>query len=202
MSETNDQTIDAYNKSVDTYVTSSPQVVDGHVKTWLDTCLRRLSPDARIMEVGVAHGKDADYIEAQGFKVIRTDASQGFVDYQKSKGNQASILNVLTAEIPAGNDMVLADAVWLHFTPEEAENAAANVRSSLNDGGIFALSVKEGNGEEVTAQKLDHARYFCYWQPAEFTDMLQRAGFAHVEISQATDYRPGKPDWLMAIAHK
>ncbi len=201
-SDTNRRTINAYNKSVGAYVESTPQKVDGHIKTWLDTCISLLDPSSKILEVGVGHGKDADYLESKGFKVERTDASSSFVDYQKSKGHEAKILNVLTDDMDAGYDMILADAVWLHFTPEEARLAAKKVLNALNDDGFFALSIKEGDGTELTNRKLGQTRYFCYWREAEINRLLQEVGFRDIKITLATDYRPDRPGWLLIIAGK
>lgn len=199
---TNAQTIDAYNKSVDAYVQSTPPKVDGHIKTWLDDCIKTLKPISKILEIGVGHGKDADYIESKGFLVERTDASSSFVDYQKSKGHDAKILNILTDNIIKKYDMVLADAVWLHFTPEEAKMATAKVLNALNPNGIFAFSVKEGEGTELTDRKLNHTRYFCYWNETDIKKLLQEVGFNKLRITNATDYRPDRPGWLLIIAEK
>ena len=152
--------------------------------------------------MGVGHGKDADYLESKGFKVERTDASSSFIDYQKSKGHEAKILNVLTDDINDGYDMILADAVWLHFTPQEARLAAKKVLNALNAGGLFALSIKEGDGTELTDRKLGQTRYFCYWREAEINRLLQEVGFRNIKAKLATDYRPDYPGWLLIIAGK
>ncbi len=202
MSKTNQLTIDAYNKSVDEYITGTPLKVDGHIKTWLDKCTNLLEVSSKILEIGVGHGKDADYLESKGFMVERTDASESFVEYQKKNGHNARILNVLSDEISNKYDMVLADAVWLHFTVEEAKLATRKVLEALTDNGIFAFSVKEGEGEELTDRKLNHTRYFCYWQEAEIKSLLESVGFGSIDIFRATDYRPDRPGWLLIIAKK
>lgn len=199
---TNEQTIYAYNKSVDAYIKSTPPKVDGHIMTWLDNCINNLNPSSKILEIGVGHGKDADYIESKGFRIERTDASVSFIDYQKSKGHDAKLLNVLSDKIVDKYDMVLADAVWLHFTPEEAKLAADKVLNALNPNGIFAFSVKEGEGTELTDRKLNHTRYFCYWNEADIEKLLQDVGFNKIRITNATDYRPERPGWLLIIAEK
>jgi predicted TPR repeat methyltransferase len=202
LNNTNEQTIEAYNKSVDAYIKNTPPKVDGHIQTWLDKCIDHLNPSSKILEIGVGHGKDADYLESKGFSVERTDASLSFVDYQKSKGHEAKVLNVLTDKIVDNYDMVLADAVWLHFTPEEAKSATDKVFNALNPNGIFAFSVKEGEGTELTDRKLHYTRYFCYWNETDIKKLLLEVGFNKIRITNATDYRPDRPGWLLIISEK
>lgn len=202
MSKTNQLTIDAYNKSVDEYINATPQKVEGHIKTWLDKAIDLLESSKKILEIGVGHGRDANYIESKGLAVKRTDASEAFVKYQQDNGHKATLLNVLTDEIIDRYDMVLADAVWLHFTPVEAELATKKILDSLKDGGIFAFSLKEGEGEELTDQKLNHTRYFCYWQEDNIRSLLESTGFDYADIFRASDNRPERPGWLLIIARK
>lgn len=202
MTNTNQLTLDTYNKSVDEYVRTTPPTVDGHIQTWLDKCISLLPPDARIIEVGVGHGKDSDYLESKGFTVERTDASSSFVEYQKKNGHDAHLLNVLTDTIDGPYDLVIADAVWLHFNPTEAEQATKNVYGSLLKGGIFALTLKQGDGEEITDRKLHSTRYFRYWQKEGARELLEKVGFIDIDIVEGEDYRTDRPGWLLITARK
>lgn len=202
MSNTNQFTLETYNQSVDEYIKTTPPKVDGHIQTWLDKCISMLSPEAKIIEVGVGHGKDSDYLEEKGFDVIRTDASTGFVEFQRKNGHDAKVLNVLTDDLEGPYNMVLADAVWLHFNPAEAELATKKVYESLAPEGIFALTLKQGDGEEITDRKLNSTRYFRYWQPEGAMNLLETAGFKTIDIVQADDFRVDRPGWLLIIAQK
>lgn len=73
--------------------------------------------------------------------------------------------------------MVLADAVLLHFTPEESELVARKIHKALHSGGIFALSMKQGDGAIWTEEKLGEPRYFYYWQSEDLKKMLDGCGF-------------------------
>ncbi len=202
MTNTNQITLETYNKSVDEYIKTTPPKVDGHIKVWLDKCITMLQPDARIVEIGVGHGKDSDYLEENGFTIERTDASTAFVEYQIQNGHDAKLINVLTDDLVGPYDMVLADAVWLHFNPAEAELATKKVYESLAPEGIFALTLKQGDGEEITDRKLNSTRYFRYWQEEDARKLLETAGFEVIDIVQATDYRTDRPGWLLIIAKK
>lgn len=203
MSETNCKTIESYNNRIQEYIDGTPQVVEGYVKTWIDEVLVGLEQDAEILEIGSAFGRDAAYIETSGFKVKRTDATKGFVELLISQGFDANELNVITDEITGPNDLVFADAVLLHFNREEAAQVCGKVYRSLNSRtGKFALSLKNGEGEEWSDAKLGEARYFCYWEKDSARKLLEDQGFSRIEVTQAGVTEGVNPKWLHIIAYK
>jgi 2-polyprenyl-3-methyl-5-hydroxy-6-metoxy-1,4-benzoquinol methylase len=203
MNHLNDQTLDGYNKTVEKYIETSPQLVDGQLKAWIDEILNGLSHNARILEIGSGSGKDADYFASKGYKMELTDASQGFVDYLHKAGKTARLLNVLTDDLGAGYDMVFADAVFLHFTEKDLGRILAKVNSALKPNGVIVFSLKAGTGEEVTSRKLNVPRYFRYWEADKISKLLIASGFTNVEIGTIDDYRgKERPSWLLINAIK
>lgn len=194
----NKRTLETYNKGVQQYIDNTPQTVDGHVKEWLDALFEGVQSDARILEIGSAFGRDAEYIESLGYSVRRTDASSGFIDYLRENGEAAEMLNVLTDMIDEESyDVIFADAVFLHFTKEEFISALKNVHSALLPGGRLGLTLKNGDGEEITREKMNADRYFKYWREPELASTLAEAAFKSISINEAID---GK--WLHLIAEK
>jgi cyclopropane fatty-acyl-phospholipid synthase-like methyltransferase len=172
--------------------------VDGPVKEWLDTLFEGVQSDARILEIGSAFGRDAKYIESMGYSVHRTDASSGFVGYLRANGEDAETLNVLTDTIDEESfDVIFADAVFLHFTKEEFISALKNVHTALLTGGRLGLTLKNGDGEEITRQKMNDDRYFRYWRAPELASTLSEAAFKNISIGEAIG---GK--WLHVFAEK
>ena len=199
MNDVNQQTIQSYNEHVEEYIKGTPQQVSGEVQAWLDENLKALAPNAKILELGSAFGRDADYIESRGFKVERTDASKAFVDYLRNQGRQARVLNALTDELGAGYDMIFANGVLLHFNRSDAEAAIDKICHALLSNGRFLFSLKRGDGEEVSSDKLGAPRYFCYWQLDEIKTVLERNGFLLVHSDTADDPRPNVK-WLFLTA--
>lgn len=194
----NKRTLETYNNGVRQYIDNTPQTVDGAVKEWLDTLFEGVQNNARILEIGSAFGRDAKYIESMGYYVHRTDASSGFVDYLRANGEDAEMLNVLTDTVDEESfDIIFANAVFLHFTKEEFIFALKNIHSALLPGGRLGLTLKNGDGEEVTRQKMNDDRYFRYWREPELTSVLAEAAFKNISITEAID---GK--WLHVIAEK
>ncbi len=201
MSETNKKTLASYEAHITQYIDGTPQDVTGDVKTWIDATLLNLSPAARILEVGYAFGRDANYIESQGYSVERSDATLGFVEYLQQQGHEARQLNILEDAIQEKYDLVFANAVLLHFNREEVQAVIRKVNDSLNPGGLFSFSLKQGTGEEWSDAKLGAARYFCYWEDAVIKGVLARAGF-HDISSQEGELGRNNAKWLHIIAKK
>lgn len=200
MSEgSNNKTLQAYEGHINDYIERTPQEVNGYVKIWIDSMLHTLDPEAKILEIGSAFGRDADYIETQGFSVERTDATLGFVEYLETQGYNARALNILTDEIDSDHDLIFADAVFLHFSDDELSLALTKVRNALSPQGILGLTLKCGIGEEWSSDKLGEPRYFHYWDKDSISQKLDEAGFlaADTDIIKTADGR-----WLHIIASR
>ncbi|MEO6997184.1 MAG: class I SAM-dependent methyltransferase [Terracoccus sp.] len=159
------------------------------------------SPPGEILEIGSAHGRDALTIESRGRTVRRTDATVAFVQMLREQGHRADVLNVLTDELT--NDehptyaAVLANAVFLHFTPAELAVVLTKVRAALTEDGLLAFSVKRGDGSEWSDHKLGVPRFFQYWQPEPLAEHVEAAGLTVRDL--AVD--PANPrEWVRVVA--
>lgn len=203
MNDSNDKTIQAYESHVQDYIDGTPTTVDGVVKDWIDEATSQLALDAKILEFGSAFGRDATYLQNQGLSVECTDATQAFVDLLIQKGFNARQLNAITDDLGGPYDLVLANAVLLHFTRDEVKQVLAKVLAALKPGGTFAFTVKQGEGEmwEDESGKLHAPRYFCFWTADQLQPVVEQAGFAEVKITgdQATR---NDTKWLQVIARK
>lgn len=195
----NKRTLQAYEGHIADYIEGTPQEVDGHVKVWIDSMIQTLDADAKILEIGSAFGRDADYIETHGFRVERTDAVLGFVEHLESHGHTARNLNVLNDEISSGYDLIFADAVFLHFSDDELSLALKKVHNALNPMGTLGFTLKWGVGEEWSSEKLGEPRYFRYWDKDSISQKLDEVGFpgSEAEIVKTED---GK--WLHIITSR
>lgn len=196
----NSRTLESYNNHVPEYVDGTAQEVSGTVKEWLDATFSDVPKDASILEFGSAFGRDAAYLQEQGYQVACTDATLAFVDLLRQKGFNANELNAITDELPQDIDVVLANAVLLHFTRDETEAVTAKVHDALKPGGKFAFTLKQGEGEEWSEGKLGAPRFFVYWTGEQIRDVLARAGFEDVDVSANRSTK--NATWLHIIAKK
>lgn len=199
-SNDNSLTLQSYQNKTQEYIDGTPPA-DDTLKAWIDDCLGLIPKHGQILEIGSGFGRDAEYIKQRGFDIECSDAVPNFVEALKSRGFKTRLLNVLEDNIEGTYDMVFADAVLLHFTPEEAAQVTRKIYSALNNAGIFALRVKRGDGAAWSDAKLGEPRYFCYWQPESLKEMLGRCGFECLNMAaHHTDHN--NADWIGVIARK
>jgi SAM-dependent methyltransferase len=203
MSDTNDTTVQSYDAHIQDYIDGTPQLVEGFLQGWIDKVLADLPRDAKILEIGSAFGRDADYIEGRGYKVERTDVTSGFVRLLQEKGHEARLLNALVDDLGGGYDLLFADAVLLHFTRDETKSVIDKAYSALSNNGRFAFSLKNGEGEEWSDTKLNAPRYFCYWTKETIQPLLEQAGFTSLQITDDCTATVGsKAEWIHIVAVK
>lgn len=199
MNGSNSETLRSYQERVKEYIDGTAQEVTGAAKDWIDAALLGLPPQARIVELGSAFGRDAAYMGSQGFQIECTDAVPGFVSQLQSCGFKARLFNAITDELEDQYDLILANAVMLHFNRDEFSVVLNKLFRSLKHGGRFAFSLKRGHGESWSHEKIGAPRYFCYWQGADLAAPLRHAGFTDWTIAEAQTTR-AHAQWLFVIA--
>ncbi len=173
------------------------------LKKVLDAAVNSLEPTVSVLEIGSAFGRDAAYLQNLGYRVECTDVTPAFVDYLNSHGFEAKIFNAITDEIFGDYDLVLTFAVLLHFTPQEFSMVLHKVCAALRSGGRFVFSLKQGDGEKWTSQKLGAPRYFCFWQEERVFAELKKAGFASTGACDCLHSVSSSGDsWLSFVARK
>lgn len=115
----------------------------------------------------------------------------------RQDGHAADVLNVLTDDLGGPYAGVLADAVFLHFTPQQLGGVLRRVRESLAPGGVLAFSVKIGEGTEWSDHKLGAPRFFHYWQEDALRAQLADCRFEVLDLTTETG---GVWDWLLVLA--
>lgn len=196
---TNNRTLRSYEARVQEYIDGTSQVVAGAAKDWIDAALVGLSPEARIVELGSAFGRDAAYIVSKGFEVECTDAVAGFVSQLQARGFNARRYNALTDDLGDEYDLILANAVLLHFNEAEFALVLRRLLHSMKRGGRLAFSLKRGRGEAWSAAKIDAPRFFRYWEQDELELHLGGAGFTGWSIGEALTGR-AHAEWLFVVA--
>ncbi|MBB4197421.1 hypothetical protein CCR94_12480 [Rhodoblastus sphagnicola] len=199
MTGANEATLRAYDDHVRAYVEGTAHEVGGAPRDWIDRALDGLPATARIIEIGSAFGRDAAYVASKNFAVECTDAASGFVAELRARGFDARQFNLLTDDFGATYDLILANAVLLHFNREDLPRVLAKARAALNPGGRLAFSLKGGEGEGWSSAKLGAPRYFCYWRAEPLAALLAGAGFARWSIVEAQTNR-AHADWIFTIA--
>lgn len=194
----NTQTLSVYQAHFQNYIDGTVQVTteDSFQGTWIKSVLDRIPKTATILEIGSAFGRDASFITRNGYENIDlTDAFQASVDYLRTQGFEARLLNVLTDELGGEYDLIFASAVFLHFNDLELKHVLSKLKRHILTTGYLAFSVKQGEGEEWTDKKMGAPRYFYYWTADKILSLLRTAGYDEVDIRETDD-----KTWLCVTA--
>lgn len=191
---TNPRTLAAYESGVDRYLGAVVPTAWEPFERYRQGFLESLPPAAGVLELGSGPGLDADWFERRGVQVRRSDATVAFVERLRRRGFRADVLNVISDELGGPYDGVWANAVLLHLSRNELADALGRIRRALKPGGVFAFSVKDGDGEAWVTDKLADPRYFVYWRLEPLREILDAAGWQVEDVIAA----PGRSDdWLM-----
>ena len=194
----NQQTLQSYESSTAAFIArATSRQTSPKAKEWLDLSLRGLAPDASILEIGSAGGRDALYIKSQGYKVQCSDAAAGFVSHLQEQGHEAFLADTVTRTY----DFIFANAVLLHFTRLETELVLEKIINALTPKGRFSFTLKAGEGEKWADNLNGTPRYFCFWNTRDIQSLLTQTGFVDVCIEELLT--PEHPDpWLFIRASK
>ena len=69
-----------------------------------------------------------------------------------------------------------------------------NVAVVLKENGVAAFSLKTGEGEEITLEKMDAPRYFRYHTEPEIREILSKLPFEIISMSHADQEK-----WLHVV---
>jgi SAM-dependent methyltransferase len=186
--DSNAKTLATYDDNFSNYIEGTVQITSGFQKQWLEYVLGQRKKDARILEVGAGFGRDAAFILEQGYTQLTvTDAFDAAVATLLKRGFFAKKLNLLLDDIDEDCDLIIAAAVFLHFTEDELRRVFMKLKDALAEGGILAFSVKQGVGEEWTNAKMDAPRFFRYWSEADMRGMLGACGYSVVDMRHTQD---------------
>ncbi|MCL2869780.1 class I SAM-dependent methyltransferase [Candidatus Saccharibacteria bacterium] len=183
MSRENEKTLEVYEQHIDKFVDRFSYDPNNYGGGWIDKSLHGLPKNAKLFEVGSGTGDLARYIISLGYSIQTSDAANSFLKILKEKKLNPIKFNLIKDTFNYNYDYIVANAVLVHFTPDEVKTAIQQIFNALNQNGRFAFSVKykaeHPNGE------LDNSfgvpRYFSYWTPDEIKDVVKQTGFSKVE---------------------
>lgn len=197
MSDDNTETLRSYELAASLYTERTPRRDSDDDLVAL--VLQHARPGASVLEVGSGPGHDADRLETLGFTVRRTDATRAFVEMQLADGHQVDVLDVRHGDLGGPYDVVFANAVLLHVDRTELPAVLARLQGAVVPGGLLALTLKEGDGEEWSSHKVGLPRHFTYWRPGPLRAALVSAGWEPV-VLEATPQAYGP--WLRSLSRR
>jgi 2-polyprenyl-3-methyl-5-hydroxy-6-metoxy-1,4-benzoquinol methylase len=138
-----------------------------------------LRSGGRVLDIGSGPGWDADFLEALGLNVHRTDVTASFRDFQIERGKQCDALDVLRDEITETYDGILMLCVLQHFERSELDAVLQKLADASKPEGAMLLSYPLGDDEIWQHTSAGDYRV-VRWSSALLDERLQRAGFTVV----------------------
>jgi SAM-dependent methyltransferase len=198
-SEHNAYTVAGYESCTLHYANSTVPEADGDAPRGLRELLNAVDVDARILEIGSGPGWDADWLEANGMQVSRTDATEAFVNFQNSRGKCAERVDVLKDRLGGPYDAIIALYVLQHIDRSVLPVVFAKLSHALRTGGSFLFSIREGHGEVVERGTKGGSYYIAQWQRSELVAELVPLGFS-LHWTESFEDTEGK--WLNLLFKK
>ncbi|WP_156665974.1 methyltransferase domain-containing protein [Rhodococcus qingshengii] len=195
MGDAGDITLASYEAGANLYA-ARPYVMGEAMVRYLAQ-IAKLVDGGTILELGSGPGRDAEYLESLGVSVARTDGALAFVEMMRAEGFTAEVLDMRTGQFNGTYDAVVANAVLLHLRRDEFEFVARKSRGVVGAEGIFAFTVKRGDGTSWSKAKLGLPRHFTFWQEDQLRQVLGRSGWETLSIDAVVG---PTVDWLHVIA--
>ncbi|MBP9715555.1 MAG: class I SAM-dependent methyltransferase [Candidatus Pacebacteria bacterium] len=181
----NDITVKTYQDHFDIYEKNTATVASDESKVWMDSFLSKLPPNAKILEIGSATGRDARYFRSKGFEVNCTDIIPQALSKLKEEGFKTEIYDFRNTPKPEwldNFDGYFANGVFVHSTQEVFEENLKNISKIVHSGGIIGLSLKIGEGEEISYEKVNAPRYFKYYTEENLKHIISQYPFEVVNL--------------------
>jgi len=153
--------------------------------------MKHLKGDA-VLDVGCGPGRDAKALGEEGLKVTGIDIADNFVKIAREQVPQANFMQMDVRNLLFKNnsfDGLWACASLLHLPKDEVESVINELNRVLKKGGLFFVSVKEGEGEVFVHKKKygKHKKFFALYSKKEITALLEECGFdvikAEIDVS-------------------
>lgn len=176
MSGFDPETLDFYATAAPTYTASGPKGASRHLQPFLD----RLTPGARILELGCGGGLDAQYMLERGFDVDATDGTVEIAAQAETRlGRPVKVMRFDELDAVAEYDAVVASASLLHVPRTDLPDVIGRIWTALKAGGWHLASYKGGGAEGRDG----FGRYFNYLDADELRALYAQAGeWAQMDI--------------------
>jgi hypothetical protein len=146
--------------------------------------LKRYLPIGRkVFEIGSGGGLDAILLQRAGYKVIASDYVDKFVSILKKSGLEAINFDAKHDELPLSVDCIYANAVFVHFSPEEISSFSRRVRDKLTNEKMMFISVLKGKGYERSARSRGFERDFYYYTKDNLKKLFQSSGYKIIYLN-------------------
>ena len=194
-------TIQYYEAAAPYYTESTADDRHQHLDPFLD----RLTPGARVLELGCGCGADAAHIAKRGFVLDATDGTQAMVRKAKERfGIKARMMRFDQLDAVSQYDGVWAHAALLHAPRNALPDILMRIHGALKQGGWHFANYKLGDAQHPNEGRDPLGRWTSLPSADWLIDAYTNARFS---IGQAEQYTGNGSDgvvreWLALTVRK
>ncbi len=199
------ETKENYDKGADWHIQKS---LSYNWKSQINRFVRGLN-GRRVLDVGCGGGRDIAEFLKRGLQVDGIDYSGQTIRRCREKFSEANFYEGDTRKMPLPDKKyggLWVCASLLNIEKSEVPIALSEFKRVLKKNGVLFISVKEGKGERMVADKAGE-RFFSFYSVSELKALVQKAGFKVTRVEVISDARlTGKigskqnPDWICLFA--
>ncbi len=194
----NRATVAGYDACAESYAAETDHApTPDHVEA-LERLVASVGPGGQVLEVASGPGWDADRLEAMGLQVRRTDLSDGFIAFQRERGQAVDRLDLIAGDLGGPWDGVVALYVIQHVGRALVDGVIGRIAAALRPGGTLLMSFQEGEGEETSVDP-EGSYQVVRWREADMVDCLSRHGLI---VERRWTFKGEKAVWITVIAHR
>ncbi|MGR3616705.1 MAG: class I SAM-dependent methyltransferase [Paracoccaceae bacterium] len=123
--------------------------IDPHML--LDPVMEALpTSPCRVLDVGAGDGRDAAWFAIQGHTVVAVEPANGLREIgQKRHGSDLLWIDDRLPQLEHFDqvrqfDLIIANGVWHHLTPDDQITALSRIHTLLSDAGLIILALRHG----------------------------------------------------------
>jgi len=191
-------TVESYSRYAAGYAEAT-RAMSTSGKEMLQVLAQAVPAGAKMLEIGSGPGWDADYLEAMGFSIRRTDAAPSFVAMQRERGKTAETLDLISAEPGGPYDAVLVLYVLQHIDAPLLPGVLLKLARCLSADGCVLLTYRVGEGSITEHGEISGDYHSTLWSPEAFGAALQSAGL-QPEWERRTSDEDG--DWCAILGRR
>lgn len=206
-----DPTLDTYERTALHWAVTHDRAGNNWSEEYAEfrTCL----PAGRIVEIGFGAGFDADRFVRAGYGYVGIDPCHAFGAMAnrrlQSQGRNgwrlifpATALELPRHVTPGSMDGAWAMASLLHVPHAAFDAHVRAIADTLRPGGIFAITLKDGDGEGIVDRSKDGVvdrRFFALHRRKPLAERLARA---RLETFASMETPTGNTTWIFMLAKK
>ncbi len=131
-----------------------------------------------LLEIGCGHGRDAQFFQAQGLRVLAVDNTPAMVKLTAEKGVSAQVVDCYDlGEINERFDAIYTMNCLLHIPKRDFKRVLRLISERLNESGLMYLGIwGDENFEGIWEQdRYEPKRFFSFWKTEALLEVLQQS---------------------------